>query len=141
MYVVIWLAVFCVAPAVSHGRPMPSEFEDEIELYHHAEQSDAFASDALYRALVPAAESRATTGRRQGESPSWDNVLALSHAQRCADQRHRRSELVSTQDRIAREFLVAKRLLSQEHRKWALSWAREAHPERCVSHAAERLFL
>ena len=114
MYVAIWLAVFCVAPAVSHGRPMPSDFEDEIELYHHAEQSDAFASDALYRALVPAAESSATTGRRQGESPSWDNVLALSHAQRCAFKRRRQSELVSTQDRIAREFLVARRLAPRQ---------------------------
>ena len=60
--VILARSVLC-ASAVSHGRPLPSEFEDEIELYHHAEQSDAFASDALYRALVPAAGSRATTGR------------------------------------------------------------------------------
>ena len=121
---------------------MASDADGEIELYHHAEQSDAFAGDALYRALVPAAESRAATGRRQGESPSWDNVLALSHAQRCAFKRRRQSELVSTQDRIAREFLVARRLASKSngHRSWAQSWLREAHPERCVSHSAEQSF-
>ena len=138
-FVILARSVLCGA-AVSHGRPMTPESEDEVELYHHAEQSDAFASDALYRALVPAAGSRATTGRRQGESPSWDNVLALSHAQRCASQLRRQSELVSTQDRIAREFLVARRLLSNDHRQWARSWAREANPDRCVDRAAERIF-
>ena len=109
--------------------------------YQHAVQSDAFASDALYRALVPVAESRATRGHRQGATPTWDNMLALSHAQRSAFKRRRRSDVVSTQERIAREFLVARRLASDGHRNWAQSWLREAHPERCVDQHAEKSFL
>ena len=63
--------------------PVPSVSDDEVELYHDGGSDSRRArDDALYRALVP-------TLRRRNESPSWDNVLALSHVQR-GDVKRRR---------------------------------------------------
>lgn len=76
-------------------------------------------------------------------APSWDAALALSHGEREVVKRRRVSQLLTTQDRIAREYLVAKRLSNDPSvgRNWAQTWAREQHPDRCQTRAAEASFL
>ena len=101
---------------------MAAEESVEPELYHHSTLSDAFAGDALYRALAKPALAWAAPGAWLEKTPSWDTVLALSHARRHAVKWRRCSELVNTQDRIGREFLVVRQLSSWGNvgRSWAL---------------------
>ena len=75
--------------------------------------------------------------------PSWDTVLALSHVKRRAVKRRHSNDLVTTQDRIGREFLVTRRLSSSEGcgRNWASSWALERYPERSEDAGALSRFL
>ena len=111
--------------------------EAEIELYHHSMYSDAYAGDAIFRAL---ARPASTLTER---TPSWDAALALSHGHQEVAKRRRVSDLLTTQNRIAREYLVARRLSTDPRvgRNWAQTWAREQHPERCLSRKAEASFL
>ena len=107
----------------------------EAESYHYSALSDAFARDAIYRALARPASSHA----RPQEIPSWDNTLVASHAENRAVKRCRSSELDKTQERIVRELLNARRL--QPGRNWAQSWAREIYPERCEDKDGGQCFL
>ena len=92
-----------------------------IELYHHSVYSDAYAGDAIFRALARPVSTR------PGRTPSWDAALALSHGRREVPKRRRISDLLTTQDRIAREYLVTRRLSTDiiVGRNWAQTWARE----------------
>ena len=128
---VVQISVRLAAMASSH------DDEAQIELYHHSEFSDAYAGDAIFRAL-------ARPVRTQPErTPSWDAALALSQGRREVAIRRRVSELLTTLDRIAREYLVARRMSRDPTvgRNWAQTWAREQHPERCHSRQAEASFL
>ena len=111
--------------------------EAELGLYHHSVHSDAYAGDALFRALARPARTMPM------RTPSWNVALALSHGQREVVKRRRMSDLITTQDRIAREYLVAKRLSTDPTvgRNWAQTWAREQHPERCHTRTAEASFM
>jgi hypothetical protein len=116
---------------------MGHDDEAEMELFHHSVHSDAFAGDAMFRALSRPCSTMPT------RPPSWDAVLALSHGQRQVAKRRRKSDLITTQDRIAREYLVAKRLSADPTvgRNWAQTWAREQHPERCHTSKGEASFM
>ena len=109
----------------------------EVEFYHHSVYSDEYAGDAIFRALARPA------GTLPVRTPPWDVALALSHGQREGAKRRRMSDLLTTKDRIAREYLVAKRLSTQSPGRgnWAQTWARKQHPERCHSRTAEASFL
>ena len=127
--------------ASSHGRlaTMASSDDDEaeIELYHHSEYSDAYAVHAIFRALARPASSLLE------RTLSWDASLALSQGRLEVRKWRRFSELLSVKDRIAREYLVARRLSADPTvgRIWAQTWARLQHPERCHSLQAEANFL
>ena len=127
------LAFLVVLAAMAWG----SNDEAEIELYHHSVHSDAYAADAMFRTL---ARPVSVVPMR---TPSWTAALALSHGQQEIVKRRRFSDLITTQDRIAREYLVAKRLSTDPTvgRNWAQTWAREQHPERCLTRVAEASFM
>ena len=70
----------------------------EVEFYHHSVYSDEYAGDAIFRALARPA------GTLPVRTPPWDVALALSHGQREGAKRRRMSDLLTTKDRIAREY-------------------------------------
>ena len=111
--------------------------EADVEFYHHSEYSDAYAGDAIFRVLARPASTVAN------RTPSWTSALALSHGGWEVVKKRRMSDLLTTQGRIAREYLVAKRLSTDPsvNRNWAQTWAREQHPERCQTRVSEASFL
>ena len=111
---------------------MAEEDADEPGFYYMSEHAETWAGDALYRALAKPAPRQ--DGRRSEIAvvPRWDSMLAASQAGR-ALKRKRSAELVTVQDRIAREYFVAKRLCHVEQQQvvhgWARDWAREKYLE------------
>ena len=107
---------------------MATDDETDIELYHHSVYSDAYTGDAIFRALAPPAVARGMASTLRERTPSWDAALALSHGRReVVPKRRRVSDLLTTQDRHAREYMVAGRLSTDPSvkRNWAQTWARE----------------
>ena len=113
--------VVAVFDSSSHPWLCATMDDAECQLYHHGALSDGYARDAIFRVL--ASPSRPLPLR----APSWDSALASSQVGRQEAKRRRVTELLTTKDRMAREYLVAKRLSTDPGagRNWAQTWARE----------------
>ena len=105
----------------------PSDEDQHCYMHGHLA---CVTSDALFRALAPMAEEP-RAGNHGYTSACVATQLALSHERRNRIRQKRNSVLLSVQETLAREYLVAKRLAASrpQKRSWAVEWATNQHAD------------